>query len=52
MDKEISKVIHNVLGLPNLERTGDDTDYLEFPLWKVKEALEAAYLAGLNQKEK
>jgi hypothetical protein len=45
---EIARIARSVLHLETLEtRNRDDLDFSEQSVWAIREALEAAYLAGM-----
>lgn len=47
MEKEIEKIAAEILGLETLEaRNMDSLDFSDQSVWQLKEALEAAYVAG------
>jgi len=46
--QEIANIAQSILGLRTLEtRNSDSLDFHQHAVWSVKEALEAAYLAGM-----
>jgi len=52
MQKEIEKIAAEILGLETLEsRNMDSLDFSDQSVWQLKEALEAAYVAGRKEAE-
>ena len=50
MEKTISKIAKEVLGLPTLKtRNSDRLDFPEICIWQLKKALEEAYVAGVGR---
>jgi len=51
MEKEIAKIARAILKIKTFERRySDDLDFYDCSVWSVREALEAAYKAGLDAK--
>jgi len=49
MEKEIAKIAREILRIKTFERRySDDLDFYDCSVWSVREALEAAYKAGLE----
>ena len=47
MEKTIEEIAKKILKLETLDaRNSDRLDFIELPVWDIKEALEAAYKAG------
>ena len=50
MKKTIDRIARDILGLETLEtRKWDSLDFHDLAVWSIKEALEAAYVAGGRQ---
>ncbi len=48
MNEELSAIARQKLGLETLEtRHSDRLDFHEFAVWRLEEALRAAYIAGM-----
>jgi len=53
MDKQIAKIARDVLGLDTLEtRKSDGLDFHGLAVWKIREALADAYLAGMGDSQR
>ena len=53
MQKQIDKIARDVLGLATLEtRKSDRLDFHDLAVWKLREALADAYLAGMNDSKR
>jgi hypothetical protein len=53
MQQQIDKIARNVLGLATLEtRKSDRLDFHDLAVWKIREALADAYLAGMNDSKR
>jgi hypothetical protein len=51
-DTIVEEIAKNILGLETLQtRNSDSLDFKEMSVWQVKEALEAAFLAGFKTGE-
>ena len=49
MEKEIARIAKETLRIETLERRNSDSlDFYDCSVWGIKEALEAAYKAGLE----
>lgn len=49
MNKELDRIARDVLGLDTLEtRKSDRLDFHDLAVWKIREALADAYLAGMK----
>lgn len=49
MNKDIEKIARDVLGIPTLERRNSDRlDFHDLSVGQLREALRAAYRAGIN----
>jgi len=47
MNKTIDRIAHEILDLDTLDtRNSDSLDFHDLAVWRIKEALEAAYTAG------
>ena len=49
LNKTVNGIVNNILFLETIE--AQDNDALDFPevsVWSIKEALQVAYLAGMN----
>jgi hypothetical protein len=52
MKKTIDRIARDILGLETLERRNRDSlDFHELSVWRIKKALEAAYLGGAKSKD-
>jgi len=52
MNKTIDRIAHEILDLDTLDtRNSDSLDFHDLAVWRIKEALEAAYTAGRKQAE-
>jgi hypothetical protein len=50
LEKLLTKIANEHLNIETLEaRNSDSLDFHDVSVWSVKDALEAAYLAGQNQ---
>lgn len=53
MDKQIAKIARDVLGLDTLAtRKSDGLDFHDLAVWKIREALADAYLAGMGDSQR
>lgn len=53
MNKELDRIARDVLGLDTLEtRKSDRLDFHDLAVWKIREALADAYLAGMKDSAK
>ena len=53
MGKEIARIAKDILRIETLEkRWSDSLDFHDRAVWSIKDALEAAYKAGLAAKDK
>lgn len=53
MQQQIDKIARDVLGLATLEtRKSDRLDFHDLAVWKLREALADAYLAGMNDSKR
>lgn len=53
MQKEIFRIATKYLGVDTLEsRHSDSLDFYDCAVWKIEEALEAAYLSGFKEGKK
>ena len=53
MNKTIDRIAHEILNLHTLDtRNSDALDFHDLAVWKIKEALEAAYTAGQQHAER
>lgn len=53
MDDAINRIAREILGVETLEtRNRDSLDFHDLPVWLIKNALEAAYLAGARSRHK
>lgn len=53
MNKELNRIARDVLGLDTLEtRKNDRLDFHDLAVWKIREALADAYLAGMKDSAK
>lgn len=53
MEKQIAKIARDVLGLDTLEtRKSDGLDFHDLAVWKIREALADAYLAGMGDSQR
>lgn len=53
MEQQIAKIARDVLGLDTLEtRKSDRLDFYDLAVWKIREALADAYLAGMNDSKR
>lgn len=51
--KSVAKIAHDILGLDTLAtRNVDSLDFHEHAVWRIKEALNAAYMAGFQTKNR
>lgn len=53
MNKELDRIARDVLGLDTLEtRKSDRLDFHDLAVWRIREALADAYLAGMKDSAK
>ena len=53
MKEQIEKIARDVLGLDTLEtRKSDRLDFHDLAIWKIREALADAYLAGMDDSQR